>query len=206
MKKINAIIFDLGGVIFNIDYKLTIDNFKKIGIKDASIFYSKRQQNQIFDKLECGVISEKIFIDELMKFTKTKNKKDIEYSWNAMLLNLPLNRINYLKKINKNYRIFLLSNTNIIHVNKIKRDMGGGNWKEFNELFEKVYLSYKIGVRKPSAEAFNIILKENKLIANNVLFIDDSIQHIISAKRIGIKTYHLQDDEDIINLKIESIQ
>jgi len=137
MKKINAIIFDLGGVIFNIDYKLTIDNFKKIGIKDASIFYSKRQQNQIFDKLECGVISEKIFIDELMKFTKTKNKKDIEYSWNAMLLNLPLNRINYLKKINKNYRIFLLSNTNIIHVNKIKRDMGGETGKNLMSFLRK---------------------------------------------------------------------
>ena len=206
MKKINAIIFDLGGVIFNIDYALTIKDFKKIGIKDANIFYSKTQQNKIFDKLECGVISKKIFINEMMKFTITKDKKKIEDSWNSMLLNLPLNRINYLKKINKNYRIFLLSNTNIIHIDKIKRDMGEDRWKEFNNLFEKVYLSYKIGIRKPSPESFYIILKENNLIADNVLFIDDSIQHINTAKRIGIKTYHLQENEDIINLKIESIQ
>ena len=206
MKNIEAIIFDLGGVIFNINYKLTIESFEKIGIKNANMFYSKKEQKEIFDKLECGSVSKEMFINELLKFTTNKNKKTIEKSWNAMLLDLPLNRINYLKKIKKNHRIFLLSNTNIIHINKIKRDMGKNSWQKFNNLFEKVYLSYKIGVRKPSPESFHMILKENNLTAHKVLFIDDSIQHIIAARRIGIKAYHLQENEDIINLKIESIQ
>ena len=81
-----------------------------------------------------------------------------------------------------------------------KKKLGDNEYTEFYNLFDKVYYSYKIGFRKPQAEAFTIILNQNKLSAHEVLFIDDSPQHIEGAKKLGIKTHHLQDNEDLTNL------
>ena len=98
------------------------------------------------------------------------------------------------------YNIYLLSNTNKIHISEFENKIGSKQYKEFYQLFDKVYYSHKIGHRKPNAEAFKIIIEENNLIAEEILFIDDSPQHIEGAKKLGIKTYHLLDDEDVITL------
>ena len=200
MKNIKAIIFDLGAVILNINYQKTIHEFEKLGIKNPKSFYSKQTQINLFDKFEIGKISAEEFILELQKATCHASFKDIRSAWNAMLLDLPKNRINLLEKLNKTYSIFLLSNTNTIHISEFKRKLGREKYLNFYNLFKKVYYSYKIGFRKPNTEAFRLILNENKLPAHKVLFIDDSPQHIEGAKKIGIKTYHLQDNEEITTL------
>jgi len=200
MKNIKAIIFDLGAVILNINYQNTINEFEKLGVKNPSSFYSKKAQNNLFNKIETGEISEREFLLKLQKETPNASIKQVKNAWNAMLLDLPEKRINLLKKINQNYSIFLLSNTNTIHIAKFEKILGRNQYHEFYNLFNKVYYSHKIGFRKPQIEAFQIILDENKLSPNEVLFIDDSPQHIEGAKKLGIKTHHLQDNKEVATL------
>ena len=197
MKNIKHIIFDLGNVILNIEYQKTINEFNKIGIQDASVFYSQSIQQEIFNLLETGKISEFDFLIEVNKLCPKASHKQILSAWNALILDLPQKRISLINKLKSNFSIYLLSNTNAIHINEIIKKIGVKKYNSFYNLFNKVYYSHEIGLRKPNPEAFNIILNENDLNVNEVLFIDDSIQHIKTAKKLGIKTYHLTKDESI---------
>jgi putative hydrolase of the HAD superfamily len=200
MKNYKAIIFDLGGVILNIDYLLTINEFEKLGIENASNFYSKKVQNPIFDKIEVGAISSKEFMAALKKKCNNTSLEQVENAWNAMLSDLPQNRLTLIKKLKNKYKIFLLSNTNEIHMQAFQNKIGVKTWGEFSALFDKMYLSFEIGFRKPDKSAFKIILKENSLKPNEVLFIDDSPQHIETAKRLGMNCYYLLDEEDVTTI------
>ena len=195
MKNIDNIIFDLGNVILNIDYQNTIDAFEKIGVIDASSFYSKSSQLNIFSQLETGRISKQDFVLEIQKFAPKASETQIINAWNAILQDLPNERLEVLKKIKDKFSIFLLSNTNSIHLEKIIDNLGVKKYKEFYNLFDKVYYSHEIKLRKPNSDIFRLVIKENNLSIKNTLFIDDSIQHIESAKRIGLKTYHLDEKE-----------
>lgn len=200
MNNIRAIIFDLGAVLLNINYHKTIEEFEKLGIKISHSFYSKKKQKNLFNLLETGKISEKDFTTQLKKECKDGSINKIVSAWNAMLLDLPANRVSLLKDLNKKYNIYLLSNTNSIHISAFKNIIGYEKYKEFYKLFKKVYYSHEIGFRKPNKEAFQLILDENNLNADEVLFIDDSPQHIEGAKKLGIQTYHLKSCEEVTTL------
>lgn len=201
MKKCKAIIFDLGAVILNINYQNTIDEFTKLGVNNAATFYSKKVQTNLFNQIETGMISSNEFLKALQKETKNANINQVEKAWNAMLLDLPEERIQLIEKLKKNnYSIYLLSNTNAIHIDAIKKQLGERKWLAFCKLFDKMYLSHELGLRKPDVKIFEYILNEQKLKAEEVFFIDDSPQHIASAKKIGIHCHHLLDDENIITL------
>lgn len=201
MKKCKAIIFDLGAVILNINYQNTIDEFTKLGVNNAATFYSKKVQTNLFNQIETGMISSNEFLKALQKETKNANINQVEKAWNAMLLDLPEERIQLIEKLKKNnYSIYLLSNTNAIHIDAIKKQLGKRKWLAFCKLFDKMYLSHELGLRKPDVKIFEYILNEQKLKAEEVFFIDDSPQHIVGAKKIGIHCHHLLDDENIITL------
>ena len=200
MNNIRAIIFDLGAVLLNINYHKTIEEFKKLGIKNSDSFYSKKEQKNLFNLLETGKISEEDFIIEVKKECKCGSVNQITSAWNSMLLDLPKHRVALLNELNKKYEIYLLSNTNSIHISEFKKIMGCEKYEEFYKLFKKVYYSYEIGFRKPNKEAFKLILDENKLNSDKVLFIDDSPQHIEGAKKLGLKTYHLKNGEEVTTL------
>tara|TARA_B100000214_G_scaffold184881_1_gene133336 strand:- start:1884 stop:2516 length:633 start_codon:yes stop_codon:yes gene_type:complete len=200
MKNINAIIFDLGAVILNINYQKTIEEFKKLGVENPAYLYSKKTQTNLFNQLEIGKISEDYFLKKMQKKTNKASFYQIKNAWNAMLLDLPKNRMNLIRKLRKEYQIYLLSNTNIIHINKLKKNLGKKKYNNFYNLFDKVYYSHTIGFRKPDKEAFLLILKNHNLNPKKVLFIDDSPQHITGAKNIGINTHHLKSNQDITTL------
>ena len=200
MKKCKAIIFDLGAVILNINYQNTIDEFTKLGVNNATTFYSKKVQTNLFNQIETGMISSNEFLKVLQKETKNANINQVEKAWNAMLLDLPEERIQLIEKLKNNYSIYLLSNTNAIHIDAIKKQLGKRKWLAFCKLFDKMYLSHELGLRKPDVKIFEYILNEQKLKAEEVFFIDDSPQHIAGAKKIGIHCHYLLDDENIITL------
>jgi HAD superfamily hydrolase (TIGR01509 family) len=200
MKKCKAIIFDLGAVILNINYQNTIDEFTKLGVKNASTFYSKKVQTNLFNQIETGMISSNKFLKALQKETKNANINQVEKAWNAMLLDLPEERLQLIKKLKKKHSVYLLSNTNAIHIHAFKKQLGDKKWLAFCKLFDQMYLSHELGLRKPDVKIFEYILKEQKLKAEEVFFIDDSPQHIAGAKKIEIQSHHLLDDEDIITL------
>ena len=200
MKKCKAIIFDLGAVILNINYQNTINEFTKLGIKNAATFYSKKVQTDLFNQIETGMISSNKFLKALQRETKNANIKQVEQAWNALLLDLPEERLQLITKLKNNHTIYLLSNTNAIHINAIKKQLGNKKWLAFCELFDKMYLSHELGLRKPDVKIFEYILKEQKLKAEEVFFIDDSPQHIDGAKKLGIHCHHLLDNEEITSL------
>ena len=203
VKNIKHIIFDLGGVLLDIDYNKTEDALKKLGIKN--VVFSKKSQDNLFNLIETGKISKKEFIDKLLSFSTTKKREEIIAAWNSILINLPKERIKLLKNLKNKFSIFLLSITNEIHINGLKNLLGENDYNEFINLFDKIYYSHIIGIRKPSKEAFYLILEENNLNKKNVLFIDDSSQHIKSANNIGINTYHIKN-EDVLSIFPDIIQ
>lgn len=206
MKKIEHIVFDLGNVILNIDYQKTIEEFNKLGISNASSLYSQSSQSSIFDLLETGNISDQKFILEIKKLCQKTTSKEIIKAWNAILLEIPNERILLLNKLKTNFNIFLLSNTNSIHIKELIYKLGVKKYNEFYSIFKKVYYSHEIGLRKPNPEIFKLIIKENNLKIQNILFIDDSIQHIKSAKKIGILTHHLLKHETIETIFPDIVQ
>lgn len=193
IKGIKHIIFDLGGVLLNIDYSLTEKAFIDLGIINFEEIYSQIKQTSLFDKWETGKISKEEFINELRKTAPVfLSEEQICKAWNAMLLDFPLRRLQLLQQLRLYHDLILLSNTNEIHeaaFNKILKDTHGLNLATF---FDRVYFSHRIGMRKPSIEIFEKVLDENGLTAAHTLFIDDSAQHIEAAKTLGIQTIFLE--------------
>ena len=191
--KIKNIIFDLGGVIINIDYSLLIEAFSKMGLPHFEAYFSQKEQKNLFDLYEKGLISSQDFREVLKKQCKPgTSDDDIDNAWNAMLLDLPKERLELFMNIKDIYRTFLLSNTNEIHMlfinNYLKENFQTSN---FNDYFEKVYLSFEVHMRKPDSEIFELVIDQNKLNMAETLFIDDSLQHVESANRLGIQTIFL---------------
>jgi putative hydrolase of the HAD superfamily len=202
LTNIKNIIFDLGGVIFDIDYNLTVEEFKKLNIKNYDKLFTKTEQSQLFTLLETGKISPNDFRNEIKKLSDVEiSDAQIDFAWNAMLLNLPSERLDLLQKLNKNYRLFILSNANVIHIiefsNILQKTLG---IKDLLGYVDKVYFSHEVGMRKPNCEIFEFVLSENNLKANETLFIDDSPQHVESAKKLKINAYHLKINENINKL------
>ena len=202
LKKYKNIIFDLGGVILNIDYNLTVEAFKKLGLKDFQNLYSQASQSNLFDAYEVGNISSEKFIDELQHTVGMNiSKQSIIEAWNSMLLDLPKERIELLTRLKTKYKTYLLSNTNEIHkiayCNYLKNTY---KFNDFSTFFEKQYLSFEIGMRKPNKEIFEFVVNENKLKKEETLFIDDSIQHVIGAREMGLDAFHLNNGLTILDL------
>lgn len=196
MEGIKNIIFDLGGVILNIDYNLPIKAFKELGIADFDEMYSKMKQTDFFDQLETGQISASQFVQEIQKHcSKPLHESDVIQAWNAILLDFPLRRLQILQQLQLHFNTYLLSNTNEIHeaaFNRMLQQTCG--YPTLAVFFDKIYLSHRIGLRKPDPRAFELIISDNNLKREETLFIDDSIQHIEAAAALGLKTIHISGD------------
>jgi len=204
LKGIKNIIFDLGGVIYAINYQSTIKAFEALGINDFEEIYAKAGQSDLFDRLETGNISKQEFFEQINKFLPVPiSNSQITDAWNAMLIGFMPEAISCLNDLKDKYRLFLLSNTNIFHIEEIRKRVGETYFLEFCSVFDKVYLSHEMGLRKPHTEVFMHIVEEQSLVASETLFIDDSPQHVVGAVEAGLKAYHLKDYEKIANLLMQ---
>ena len=200
---INNLIFDLGGVILNIAPERTVQKMKQLGIANFEQLYSQLKQNETFDLLEKGEISEDQFVEEILKHVhKPIEKESIIDAWNELLLDFPQERIELLDKLNKStrFRTFLLSNTNAIHKRLYNQDLFNRFSKRLEDLFETAYFSHELAMRKPNAEIFKYVLDNEKLDPSETLFIDDSADNIAAASALGIKTFHINDGASITDL------
>ena len=138
-------------------------------------------------------ISTQHFINKLKdSLPASVTPNQIVAAWNAMILEFPLEKIALLERLSNQKRIFLLSNTNDIHIQKVARELAKVSDKKLNEYFEKVYLSHEIQQRKPYPETFLEVCKWNDLDPSETLFIDDSLQHVEGAKKAGLHAAHLK--------------
>jgi len=199
MKNIRNIIFDLGGVIIHLDFNRTRKAFLDLGLSEFDSVYSKAQQNELFDEFDKGNITPASFRDEIRKHIgKTVSDAEIDNAWNAMLLDVPEEKLRILKELQTKYRTFLLSNTNVIHVESFSAELKRvHNVTDFTDYFEKCYYSCDIGRRKPDVETFQFVLDENGLSAAETLFIDDSPQHLEGAMQCGIQTFFHEQNQPL---------
>jgi len=203
MHEIKNIILDLGVVILNVDYEKTIDAFAELGIVNAAYISSKAQQDPVFDQWEKGEISASEFCDHIRRIIQDTSitEEAIFAAWNAMLGDLPYERLSLLRKIKNRYRLFLLSNTNAVHLpffkQIIKEKYGLEN---LSSIFEKEYYSHLIGMRKPEERVFDHVISENQLHKEETLFVDDSSQHVEGGNRAGIPSVLLEPDKTLLDL------
>ncbi len=193
---IKNIIFDLGDIFINISESHALNELKKLGLKTFT-----DEMLEINKQLEKGLIS----TDNFLKFYKLKFNVESEERlikiWNSILVDFPLYRLKFLEKIQNDYKLFLLSNTNKFHIKHFKELVGYDFYNRFYNCFEKVYYSNEINMRKPDLQVFNYILNENKLKTIETLFIDDRAENTDSAKKLGISIWRLDPiNEDVVDL------
>lgn len=202
MAAIRNIIFDLGGVIINLDTPKTIAAFDALsGVAFESI-YTQAQQISLFDEFDKGIISETDFFNTIQGLLKTSASiEQLKQAWNAMLLDFPKHRLSLLLELKSKYRTFLLSNTNETHIVEFEKIL----YKEhvhhnLDFFFEKAYYSCRMGMRKPDTEIFEFVLRENGLDPSETLFIDDTQKHVDGARKCSIEAHLLPAGKDIARL------
>ena len=202
MKGIQNVIFDLGGVIINLDTNRTISAFNKISQIPVETIYTQAKQDEIFSLLDKGKISTGDFLKELKRQTRYDGStEDLLVAWNAMLLDVPEERLDVLVEMKHNYNTFLLSNTCEPHIDVFEKELENEHGiKNFDDYFDKVYYSCRLGMRKPDKEIFEFVLKENNLKPEETVFIDDSPQHVKGAGECGINAFLLQKNMSVKDL------
>jgi putative hydrolase of the HAD superfamily len=202
MPAIRNIIFDLGGVFMNIDFRLTEKAFADLGVAHFHTMFTQHHANDLFVQLEIGAITPETFYEQFRQATGTAlGDHQIRDAWNALLLHFPQERLDWLKEIRNRYRVFLFSNTNQIHYDSfIASAAKENNCPDFNGLFEKAYYSHEFGRRKPVVSAFTDLLALEALDAADTLFIDDTIANIEGAKQAGLQTIHLVAPQTVLDL------
>jgi glucose-1-phosphatase len=196
MTTIKNIIFDFGDIFINLDKQAIENNFKKLGLKDWN---EKLKMNNFL--FETGKISENDFLKGIQEYLPKENIQTIKEVWNSILKDFPLYRLEFLESIKDQFNIFLLSNTDAIHIEKFRKNVGENFYLKFENCFKKIYYSYEIKIRKPNHEIYELVLNEQKINANETIFIDDRLDNIETAASLGINVWHLQvGKEDVIDL------
>lgn len=193
---IDVLLLDLGGVIIDIDPERTSQAFSRLGKGSILEAHSRAEQDRLFDRLERGELRPDEFRRALREQAGMEASDEaIDEAWNALLLDIPPERYRFLKAVAKRFRLHLFSNTNEIHMEGFRRIVERGHGSEaFRELFEGIHLSYEMGVRKPEERAFDKLLERIGTSPHRILFIDDTLAHIETARKKGLRGYHLKEE------------
>jgi putative hydrolase of the HAD superfamily len=200
MNAVKNILFDLGAVLIDIDFEKTADAFRQLGIERFEEQFSQLSASTLFEDLETGKISNEDFYEAMRRQVPEMNLSDdsIQLAWNAILQDFRKESMQLLKQLKSQYRLFLLSNTNAIHlveVNHILKKQTGV--EKLDYYFERAYYSHLIGLRKPTSAAFNFVLEDAGISAPETLFIDDSHPNITTASQMGFQTKLLLKGEKV---------
>jgi len=196
---IRNIIFDFGGVLFEIDYELPAIAFDKLGFPGFRSLYTQAAQNPMFDLLETGKVENEAFLEFLNQFTPHATRDEVLHAWNVILLRIWPKEVEFVHAMRSSgMRTFLLSNTNAIHVAEFESMIADTmDFHFFKNAFEKIYYSNVIGLKKPHPETFLQVCQWNGLNPAETLFIDDSLQHVEGALQAGLHAYHLKPGERV---------
>ncbi|MEZ0182860.1 MULTISPECIES: HAD family phosphatase [Flavobacterium] len=193
---IDTIIFDFGDIFINLDKQGTISGLQKLGLKEWNTDLDRL--NLLF---ETGDISYDDFVTGFQKQLPNASIEEILEAWNAVLADFPSYRLDFLKELSKKYRLFLLSNTDSIHIATFEKKSGVPFYTDFYNCFEKVHFSFEIRKRKPNANSFQHLIDEHNLIPEQTLFVDDKKENTDAAATLGFHIWNLQvGQEDVIDL------
>ena len=194
---IKNIVFDFGDIFINLDKKLFAEELQKIHISQES-----EEMLPILQQYEMGLVSTDKFLtffEERLSVSQDKLKR----AWNSILLDFPKERLRFIQNLSesKKYRLFLLSNTNDLHISWIQKNWGMEQYNAFKICFEQFYLSHEINLRKPNNNIYEFVLTTNDLAPKETLFIDDTKENTDAAKALGIHIWNLKPGkEDVLKL------
>lgn len=199
---IKNLLLDMGGVILDVSYQRVIESFKSYGIENFDKVYTQAKQVEIIDLFEEGKCSAEEFRDGVRKLVgKELSDEQIDKAWFSMILEIPRDVIQLLGVLKLKYRLFLFSNTNVLHIEYLKKEFERQlGFDLFNCVFDKAFFSNEIHHRKPHPESFKYVLEQAGIEAEETLFIDDSKQHLEGASKVGLNTYWLTNGETLIDL------
>ncbi len=193
---IDTIIFDLGDVFINLEHERVTENFKALGLVEWS-----DDLKILSSQYEIGKITELQFFEGIQKHLPNSDLLQIRAAWNGIIGEFPLYRLEFLQKLKRSHKLYLLSNTDETHINKFEHQSGLTFARDFYSCFEKIYFSFEIGMKKPNETIFKLILNKHNLIPKNTLFIDDKKENTDAAAKLGLKIWNLQvGKEDVVDL------
>jgi FMN phosphatase YigB (HAD superfamily) len=193
---INTVIFDFGDVFVDLDKGAAVEAFKTLGLDGPNEELQRLNYN-----FEIGKISELEFLEGIQKEIPNADILDIRKAWNAVIGEFPLYRLEFLQMLSEKYRLFLLTNTDSIHIDRFEHKVGMTFSRDFYQCFEKVYYSYEMGMRKPEKGVFEYIIRKHDLNPKRTLFIDDKKENTDAALEAGLQVWNLQPGaEDVVDL------
>ena len=195
---ISTLIFDLGGVIVDLDLAKCIQNFKELGLENIEQYLSNFGQKDFFMQFEKGQIGIPAFRDEIRKLAGIElTDAQIDKAWCSFLTQIPVEKLHLLSELKKKYRLLLLSNTNPLHIQTAVAAEFSKTGKTMQDFFDKCYLSYEMGMVKPDVEIFEALLADAQVKAEECLFLDDGKKNIDTAAALGIQTYWVKPNENL---------
>jgi HAD superfamily hydrolase (TIGR01509 family) len=201
MHPVKNIIFDLGGVLLNLDFVGSRNAFIQLGVPQIEDLFRFTQEDTFWKQYETGRLNDQQFVEAARKLAIAgTTDESIIVAWNSMLLDFPKERVDFLDKLKEKYRLFLFSNTNAIHLQSFQKSFREVYGREMDALFEKAWYSHVINRRKPDVEAFHFIVKEAGLVAAETLFIDDSLPNVEGARKAGLQAKHLAEGMSVMDL------
>lgn len=192
--QIKNLIFDLGGVILDLSVDATLSSFAELSGQSKQAVEKIFHATPGFLQYEKGLMSDEAFRDFVRDvYSINASDEQLDASWNAMLVGIPVDKLDLLLRLKKNYQVLLLSNTNNIHLHHINTKMlpAVTGDTSLDRFFHKVYYSHLMKMRKPDAEIFQVLLDENNLDPAQTLFLDDNAANIQGAASLGIQTVHV---------------
>lgn len=196
---IKNIIFDFGDIFIDLDKLAPFKEMARFGFTSLTPEF-----DTLAKKYEMGLLTTTEFLNAMQSTFPSATKEQLKKAWNSIILSFPEYRLQFIEELKKQhkYRLFLLSNTNALHIEQVQETMGMKDYNRFKNCFEKFYLSHKIKMRKPDAAIYKFVLDENRLLPKETFFVDDTEENTQSAAKLGIKTWNLNvGAEDIIQLR-----
>ncbi len=189
---IETVIFDLGGVIIDIDPEQSLREFSKISSLDVPNIQKSFEDLQVFERYESGQLTDEEFLALLRSAIQLEAEDHVLIkAWNALLGAIPAHKIEVIKKLTSSHQVLLLSNTNAIHYKEVENILYRQHGiSTFKDLMQDTVLSYMIKMRKPKAEIYTYVLDTYGLNAERTLFIDDGMLNVEGARSVGIRALY----------------
>lgn len=202
LTNIKNIIFDLGKVLLNLDFNASIVAFQNLGLKNDVLDSKQAYSDPAFYELEVGKVSPEEFCNRVRKVLNNQNATDsqIEDAWFAMIRDIPANRVKVVQELSQNYNVYLFSNTNKIHIERLHRAFKAQHGINFPSLFVKDYYSHEIHERKPDLSSYQKVIELSGVKPEESIFIDDLEKNIIGAQQSGLKTFWLKEGMEMTEI------
>lgn len=204
LKNIKTIIFDLGGVIVDLDVSRTIHGFAKLSGFSSDKVKNLYTTHPVFHDYEKGLVTDAMFRSEVRSLFESNDVDDVQLdaAWNAMLLRIPKDKLDLLTRLKEKYQVMILSNTNNIHVEEMNNRLlpEAAGVSSFDSVVHKAYYSHQLKMRKPDAEIYQFVLDDYKLKSNETVFLDDNVDNIQGALKLGIQVKHITNPSQVFAL------